>query len=55
MNGYLEWLFAIRCKRLALVAAGGDFWTDCLELYAFESQHLWSAVSPSTFNTRVRV
>lgn len=43
MTGYLDWLYAIRCLRLAHVAAGFDHWTDCQELYAFEAGPLWRA------------
>lgn len=41
MNGFSEWSFAIRIKRLAHVAAWRDHWTDCQELYAWESGPLW--------------
>lgn len=44
MNGYLEWSFAIRCMRLAHVAAGNDWWTDCVELYAHEAGPIWRAI-----------
>lgn len=36
MTGYLEWLYAVRCLRLAHVAAHRDYWTDCVEMYAWE-------------------
>jgi hypothetical protein len=41
MNGFAEWSFAISCLRLSHVAAGRDFWRDCLELYAAEAGPLW--------------
>lgn len=50
-----EYDFWISWKRMKLVAAHGDFWETIRELYAYEAQHLWSAVGHSTFKTRVRV
>jgi hypothetical protein len=44
MTTFPEWQFAIRMLRLAHVAAGKDWWRNCVELYASEAQHLWSPV-----------
>lgn len=44
LDALLCWSDAIRFMRLAHVARHGDYWRDCLEMYAYESGHLWAAV-----------
>jgi hypothetical protein len=43
-DAWLSYWLAYHCKRLSHVAAGRDFWRDCLELYAAEAGPLWRAV-----------
>lgn len=45
MNGFLEWQYAIHCKRLSLLAEGKGWFRNPVELYAHEAGPLFSFVS----------
>jgi hypothetical protein len=43
-DAWASYEYARHCLRLSHVASWRDYWRDCVELYAWEAQHLWSAV-----------